>query len=51
LEMRLTLNSLEEIIPWVLSWGRNCRILSPAILQKKANSLAMIRTGGKDEDR
>src|SRR3984893_8262284 len=49
LELRLTLNSLAEIIPWILSWGRNCRILSPAILQKKVNSLAMIRTGGKNE--
>jgi predicted DNA-binding transcriptional regulator YafY len=49
LELRLTLNSLEEIIPWILSWGKNCRILSPAILQKKVNSLAMIRPGGKDE--
>ena len=38
LELRLTLNSLAEIIPWILSWGRNCRILSPAILQKKVNS-------------
>jgi predicted DNA-binding transcriptional regulator YafY len=46
LEVSLTLNSLEEIVPWILSWGKNCRILSPAILQKKVNSLAMIRTGG-----
>jgi predicted DNA-binding transcriptional regulator YafY len=46
LEVSLTLNSLEEIVPWILSWGKNCRILSPAILQKRVNSLAMIRTGG-----
>ena len=50
MEVRLTLNSLEEIVPWILSWGRNCRILSPAILQKKVNSLAMIRTGDRDGD-
>jgi hypothetical protein len=43
--VRLTLNSLEEIVPWILSWGKNCRILSPALLQKKVNSLAMVRTG------
>jgi predicted DNA-binding transcriptional regulator YafY len=24
LELSLTLNSLEEIIPWILSWGKNC---------------------------
>ena len=47
LELRLTLNSLEEIIPWILSWGRNCRVISPAILRKKVNSVAMVRTGGK----
>ena len=23
LELRLTLNSLEEIVPWILSWGKN----------------------------
>ena len=46
LEVTLTLNSLEEIVPWILSWGKNCRILSPALLQKKVNSLAMIRTDG-----
>jgi hypothetical protein len=51
LELRLTLNSLEEIVPWILSWGKNCRVLSPAILQKKVNMLAIVRTSGKDKDR
>ena len=44
LEMRLTLNSLEEIVPWVLSWGKDCRVLGPARLQKKVDSLATTRT-------
>jgi predicted DNA-binding transcriptional regulator YafY len=54
MEVRLTLNSLEEIVPWILSWGRNCRILSPAILQKKVNSVALIpkpqRRGNSSSD-
>ena len=49
LELRLTLNSLEEIIPWILSWGRNCRVVSPVLLQKKVNSVAMVRPGGKEK--
>jgi predicted DNA-binding transcriptional regulator YafY len=43
LELRLTLNSLEEIVPWILSWGRYCRVFSPARLRKKVDSLAMTR--------
>ena len=50
LELRLTLNSLEEIVPWVLSWGKNCRVVSPAFLQKKVNMLAIVRPGGKEGD-
>jgi predicted DNA-binding transcriptional regulator YafY len=49
LELRLTLNSVEEIVPWILSWGKECRVLNPAVLQKKVNSLAMIRTDGKQK--
>ena len=40
LELSLTLNSLEEIIPWILSWGRDCEIVSPAKLRKKVRSLS-----------
>jgi predicted DNA-binding transcriptional regulator YafY len=33
LELALTLNSLEEIIPWVLSWGKNCEVVRPTKLR------------------
>src|SRR6202007_2094705 len=39
LELALTLNSLEEIIPWILSWGKDCEVARPAKLQKKVRSL------------
>jgi predicted DNA-binding transcriptional regulator YafY len=38
LELSLTLNSLEEIVPWILSWGKDCEVVSPAKLQKKVRS-------------
>jgi predicted DNA-binding transcriptional regulator YafY len=43
LEVSLTLNSLEEIVPWILSWGRQCEVISPARLHKKVMSLAISR--------
>jgi proteasome accessory factor B len=43
LEVALTLNSLEEIVPWVLSWGRQCEVIRPARLQKKVMSTAITR--------
>ena len=39
LELSLTLNSLEEIVPWILSWGKACEVISPAKLLKKVRSL------------
>jgi len=33
LEVTLTLNSLEEIVPWILSWGRQCEVVRPARLR------------------
>jgi predicted DNA-binding transcriptional regulator YafY len=42
LELRMTLNALEEIVPWILSWGKECRVLSPAKLRQKVESVAMI---------
>jgi predicted DNA-binding transcriptional regulator YafY len=42
LELRMTLNALEEMVPWILSWGKECRVLSPPELQRKVESLAMI---------
>ena len=41
LEVVLTLNSLEEIVPWILSWGRQCEVIRPARLRKKVSSLAI----------
>ena len=41
LEVILTLNSLEEIVPWILSWGRQCEVIRPARLRKKVSSLAI----------
>jgi predicted DNA-binding transcriptional regulator YafY len=38
LELSLTLNSLEEIIPWILSWGKNCEVVRPAKLRNKVRS-------------
>jgi predicted DNA-binding transcriptional regulator YafY len=38
LELALTLNSLEEIIPWILSWGKDCEVVSPAKLRKQIRS-------------
>ena len=41
LELSLTLNSLEEIVPWILSWGKDCEVVSPAKLQRKVRSLSV----------
>ena len=41
LEVGLTLNSLEEIVPWILSWGRQCEVIRPAKLRNKVSSLAL----------
>ena len=41
LEVTLTLNSLEEIVPWILSWGRECEVVRPARLRNKVSSLAI----------
>jgi len=43
LEVSITLNSLEEIVPWILSWGRQCEVISPLRLHKKVMSLAISR--------
>jgi predicted DNA-binding transcriptional regulator YafY len=44
LEVSLSLNSLEEIVPWILSWGRHCEVISPLRLHKKVVSQAISRT-------
>ena len=43
LEVTLTLNSFEEIVPWILSWGKHCEVVRPARLYKKVMSLAISR--------
>jgi predicted DNA-binding transcriptional regulator YafY len=40
LELSLTLNSLEEIVPWILSWGKDCEVVNPVKLQRKVRSLS-----------
>ncbi|HEX3443719.1 MAG TPA: WYL domain-containing protein [Chthoniobacterales bacterium] len=40
LELSLSLNSLEEIVPWILSWGKDCEVVSPVKLQRKVRSLS-----------
>jgi proteasome accessory factor B len=44
LELTLKLNSLEEIVPWILSWGRQCEVIRPARLRNKVSSLAILNT-------
>ena len=39
LELSLALNSLQEIIPWILSWGKECEVVKPIKLLKKVKSL------------
>jgi predicted DNA-binding transcriptional regulator YafY len=41
LELSLTLNSLEEIVPWILSWGKDCEVVSPTRLRKEVRSLSV----------
>jgi predicted DNA-binding transcriptional regulator YafY len=39
IEVSFTLNSLEEIVPWILSWGKDCEVVRPMKLRKKVRSL------------
>ena len=41
LELALTLNSLEEIVPWILSWGRDCEVVRPTRLRKEVRSRSL----------
>ena len=38
LELSLTLNSLQEIVPWILSWGKDCEVVSPVKLRREVRS-------------
>jgi predicted DNA-binding transcriptional regulator YafY len=42
LELSLTLNSLEEIVPWILSWGKDCEVVSPVKLRRKVKKFALF---------
>lgn len=43
LELRLTLSSLNEIEPWVMSWGVHAKILQPKELIKKLATTAQLQ--------
>ena len=43
LELQLRLSSLEEIEPWVLSWGKHAKVLSPVDLQKRIYETARFQ--------
>jgi predicted DNA-binding transcriptional regulator YafY len=38
LELSLSLNSLEEIVPWILSWGKDCEVVRPTKLRREVRS-------------
>ena len=38
LELSLTLNSLDEIVRWILSWRKDCEVVSPANLRREVRS-------------
>ncbi len=42
IEFRVTLSSLHEIEPWVLSWGEHARVDAPNVLRKRVHDVAMI---------
>jgi predicted DNA-binding transcriptional regulator YafY len=55
LELQLRLSSLEEIEPWVLSWSKHAKVLSPVNLQKRIYEAARsqveafnTRSGGRE---
>ncbi|PWT82800.1 MAG: hypothetical protein C5B58_07580 [Acidobacteria bacterium] len=32
------MNSLEEITPWILSWGKDCEVVKPTKLRREVRS-------------
>ncbi len=48
-ELRMTLNSLEEIEPWVLSWGGHVRVVGPKELIRRirASGVALAANHGE----
>lgn len=49
IELSLTLGSLEEIRPWILSWGQHARVIEPNQLVKEVRETAheLVRAYGK----
>jgi len=43
LELQLRLSSLEEIEPWVLSWGKHAKVLAPEELQNRICHVARFQ--------
>jgi len=42
IEFRVTLSSLLEIEPWVLSWGEHAKVIQPRDLVKRICHVALI---------
>ena len=40
IEVRMELSSFEEVVPWILSWGRHCRVIGPRELGKQVREEA-----------
>jgi proteasome accessory factor B len=51
LELSLRVNSIDEILPWVLSWGSHCVILEPQILRHRVQEevAGMLAPAERDE--
>jgi proteasome accessory factor B len=41
IELQLRLSSLEEVEPWILSWGKHARVMEPEILKKRVYEIAL----------
>jgi proteasome accessory factor B len=43
IEFRITLSSLHEIEPWVLSWGSHLKVISPKELAKRLRDIHQVQ--------
>ena len=41
IELSLALNSVEEVVPWILSWGKDCEVVRPTRLRKEVRSRSL----------
>ncbi len=44
IEFRMTLSSLNEIEPWVLSWGAHAYVLAPKELRRRLRDIARVQS-------